>query len=145
MNSALAQTIQIALGPVFLLVAVGGLLTVIAARLSRVVDRSRDLMERYHQTEGEAHARLVAELRIVDRRMDIINWSIALCVACGIVVCLMVSMLFLMGSGQRDLALPISASFILAMVLLLGALILFLIEVRMAIRAIHVPTEMLEK
>jgi type VI protein secretion system component VasF len=145
MNSALAQTIQIALGPVFLLVAVGGLLTVIAGRLARVVDRSRDLMDRYENTDGSAHARLVRELRIVDRRMGIINWSIALCVACGIVVCLMVAMLFLAGSGQHDLALPISASFILAMLLLLGALILFLIEVRLAIRTIHVPAEMLEK
>jgi hypothetical protein len=145
MNAALTQTIQIALGPVFLLVAVGGLLNVITGRLARVVDRSRDLMDRYSDTDGATHARLVNELRIVDRRMDIINWSIALCVACGIVVCLMVAMLFLAGSGQRELALPISASFILAMLLLLGALILFLIEVRLAIRTIHVPTEMLEK
>ncbi len=145
MNDALAQTIQIALGPVFLLVAVGGLLTVIMGRLARVVDRSRDLIDRHAHTQGEAHTRLVAELRIIDRRMDIINWSIALCVACGIVVCLMVAMLFLMGSGKYALALPISASFILAMMLLLGALILFLMEVRIAIGTIHVPLEFLEK
>jgi Protein of unknown function (DUF2721) len=145
MNDALTQTIQIALGPVFLLVAVGGLLNVITGRLARVVDRSRDLIDRHEATQGEEHARLVRELRIIDRRMDIINWSIALCVACGIVVCLMVAMLFLMGSGRYELALPISASFILAMLFLLGALILFLMEVRLAIRTIHVPTELLEK
>jgi CHASE3 domain sensor protein len=145
MNAALTQTIQIALGPVFLLVAVGGLLNVITGRLARVVDRSRDLMDKHGVTTGDAHARIVRELRIVDRRMDIINWSIALCVACGIVVCLMVAMLFLMGSGQQELATPISASFILAMLFLLGALILFLIEVRLAIRTIHVPQELLEQ
>lgn len=77
--------------------------------------------------------------------MDIINWSIALCVACGIVVCLMVSMLFLMGAGQQVLQTPISASFIFAMLLLLAALLMFLTEVRLAIRTIHVPMELLEK
>jgi Protein of unknown function (DUF2721) len=145
MNEALTQTIQIALGPVFLLVAVGGLLNVITGRLARVVDRSRFLIDRHAQTQGEEHARLVVELQILDRRMDVINWSTALCVACGIIVCIMVAMLFLMGSGQNDFAFPISASFILAMLLLLSALILFLMEVRMAIGTIHVPLELLER
>ncbi|MBK8375345.1 DUF2721 domain-containing protein [Sphingorhabdus sp.] len=142
---ALAQTIQIALAPVFLLVAMGSLLNVVTGRLARVVDRSRELMARHAETSGDEHTRLVAELRMLDRRMDIINWSIALCVACGIVVCLMVSMLFLMGSGREALETPIAASFIFAMLLLLAALIMFLAEVRLAIRTIHVPMELLEK
>jgi hypothetical protein len=100
----LTQTIQIALAPVFLLVAMGSLLNVVTGRLARVVDRSRDLINRHESTEGDEHDRLVRELRIIDRRMDIINWSIALCVACGIVVCLMVAMLILMGSGNSAVA-----------------------------------------
>ena len=44
--SAIAQTIQLSVTPVFLLVATGSLLNVIAGRLARVVDRSRTLMER---------------------------------------------------------------------------------------------------
>jgi uncharacterized protein YacL len=142
---ALAQTIQIALAPVFLLVAMGSLLNVVTGRLARVVDRSRELMARHAETSGDEHTRLVAELRMLDRRMDIINWSIALCVACGIVVCLMVSMLFLMGAGREALETPIAACFIFAMLLLLAALIMFLTEVRLAIRTIHVPMELLEK
>jgi hypothetical protein len=141
----LAQTIQIALAPVFLLVAMGSLLNVITARLARVVDRSRQLIERYSETEGDEHARLVRELRIIDRRMSIINWSMALCVACGIVVCIMVAMLFLMGSGQQALTTPIAATFIVAMLLLLAALVLFMLEVRLAIRTIHVPGSLLER
>lgn len=142
---ALTQTIQIALGPVFLLVATGGILNVITGRLARVVDRSRDLMAQYAATEGVEHQRVVRELRIIDRRMDIINWSIALCVSCGIVVCVLVSMLFLLGSGQQALGIPIAAAFIVAMLLLLAALLLFLVEVRLAIRTIHVPMELLER
>jgi hypothetical protein len=141
----LAQTIQIALAPVFLLVAMGSLLNVITGRLARVVDRSRQLIERYSETEGDEHVQLVRELRIIDRRMTIINWSMALCVACGIVVCIMVAMLFLMGSGQQALTTPIAATFIIAMLLLLVALVLFMLEVRLAIRTIHVPGTLLER
>ena len=141
----LTSTIQIALGPVFLLVATGGVLNVFTGRLARVVDRSRDLMHQHGATTGDAHARVVRELRILDQRMDIINWSIALCVACGIVVCIMVAMLFLFGSGQAALAIPVAAAFIIAMLLMLAALVLFLVEVRLAIRTIHVPMELLER
>ncbi len=141
----ITHTIQIALGPVFLLVATGGILNVITGRLARVVDRSRELMLQYAATTGREHERVVWELRIIDKRMSIVNWSIALCVACGIVVCVLVSMLFLFGSGQEGLAFPVAAAFIVAMVLLLTALILFLVEVRLAIRTIHVPMELLER
>jgi len=139
----LVQTIQTALAPVFLLVAIGSLLNVVTARLARVVDRSRVLVERYCPEDTEQCARDRAELIQIDRRMDVINWSIALSVACGIVVCLMVAMLFLMGTGQGILAAPIAGAFILAMLLLLSALILFMVEVRLAIKTIHVPTELL--
>jgi hypothetical protein len=141
----LTETIQIALAPVFLLVATGSILNVITGRLARVVDRSRVLVDLYPTSTGKAHDRLVEELRMIDKRMDVINWSIGLCVACGIVVCVMVAMLFLMGSGQAGLAVPVAASFIIAMILLLVALALFLIEVRLAIKTIHVPMELLEK
>ena len=56
---AIAQTIQLSVTPVFLLVGTGSLLNVIAGRLARVVDRSRNLMERWSETEGVEHDRIV--------------------------------------------------------------------------------------
>lgn len=144
MNEIIA-TIQIALAPVFLLVAMGSLLNVVSGRLSRVVDRSRELVRLHPSTTGEAHSRLVAELRMLDRRMDVINWSIALCVACGIVVCIMVALIFMLSSGGFALATPVALAFIFAMLLMLGALVMFLFEVRLAIKTIHVPTSLLER
>jgi hypothetical protein len=58
---------------------------------------------------------------------------------------MMVAMLFLMGSGQQVLSTPIAATFIVAMLFLLSALVLFMLEVRLAIRTIHVPGAMLEQ
>lgn len=141
----IAETIQLSLAPAFLLVATGSILNVVTGRLARVVDRARDLQQRYGETEGLEHDRIVRELRRLDRRMDVINWSIALCVACGITVCVMVAMLFALGNGRDELAFAVAASFIIAMCLLLAGLIAFLIEVRLAIKTIHVPLEMLER
>ncbi|HMO76354.1 MAG TPA: DUF2721 domain-containing protein [Sphingopyxis sp.] len=141
---AIAETIQLSVTPVFLLVATGALLNVLTGRLARVVDRSRDLIDRWATTEGHEHDRVVAELRAVDRRMDVINNSIAAAVACGIVVCLLVALLFAQAFAGFNLGIAAAWVFALAMLLLLLSLVLFLIEVRMAIRTIHVPLELLE-
>ena len=141
----IAETIQLSLAPAFLLVATGSILNVVTGRLARVVDRARDLQKRHGETEGLEHDRVVRELRRLDMRMSVINWSIALCVACGILVCVMVAMLFAVGNGRDDLAVAVAAAFIMAMMLLLAGLVAFLIEVRLAIKTIHVPIEMLER
>ncbi len=141
---AIAEIIQLSVTPVFLLVATGSLLNVFTGRLARVVDRSRVLIEQWSETEGREHERLVAELRVVDRRMDIINNSIAAAVACGIVVCLLVALLFAQAFVGFNLGAAAAWVFALAMLLLLVSLVLFLIEVRLATRTIHVPLELLE-
>ena len=141
---AIAETIQLSVTPVFLLVATGSLLNVFTGRLARVVDRSRRLMELWAETQGAEHERVVAELRVVDRRIDVINNSIAAAVACGIVVCLLVVLLFTQAVAGFDLGLAAAWVFAVAMLLLLLSLALFLIEVRLAIRTIHVPMELLE-
>ncbi len=141
---AIAEIIQLSVTPVFLLVATGSLLNVFTGRLARVVDRSRVLIEQWGATEGREHERLVAELRVVDRRMDIINNSIAAAVACGIVVCLLVALLFAQAFVGFNLGAAAAWVFALAMLLLLASLLLFLVEVRLATRTIHVPMELLE-
>ncbi|MBL0768827.1 DUF2721 domain-containing protein [Sphingopyxis sp. XHP0097] len=143
-SALVAETIQLSVTPVFLLVATGALLNVLTGRLARVVDRSRTLMERWAETEGAEHDRVVDELRAADRRMDIINNSILAAVLCGIVVCLLVALLFAQAIAGFNLGLAASWAFAAAMLLLLVSLTLFLVEVRMAIRTIHVPMELLE-
>lgn len=140
------DVIQLALTPAFLLVATGSILNVITGRLARAVDRARKLQLRYSETVGEEHALVVRELRRLDQRIQLASWSVTLSVACGIVVCIMVALLFLFGSGYREVMAPyIAASFITAMMLLLASLIAFLIEVRLAVSSILVPLEMLER
>src|SRR3546814_4069192 len=98
-------------------------------------------MGRGPETEGEGDERVVDALRATDRRMLVINDSILAAVACGIVVCLLVALLFTQAFTGLNLGVAASWAFALAMLLLLASLLLFLVEVRLAIRAIQVPME----
>ena len=46
----IAQTIQLALAPVFVLVAIGNIMNILSTRLGRIVDRSRVLQEQPQDT-----------------------------------------------------------------------------------------------
>ena len=91
----IAQTIQLALAPVFVLVAVGNILNLLSSRLGRVVDRSRKLQERHLQVEGRDRDEVVAEIRMIDRRIFLITRAIRLMVTSGLFIGTTVAVLFL--------------------------------------------------
>ena len=136
--------LQTALTPAFLLVAVGSLLNVLTGRLSRIVDRSRDLEDRHPKATGKARVQLVTELRILQQRMHIVGFSILMAVLAAVVVCIMIGMLFLMGLSHFSMAALIVASFILGLLLLSAALLAFVWEVRLSTHAIRIREELLE-
>lgn len=143
--SSIAQTIQLAIAPVFLLAGIGAILNVLAGRLARVVDRSRVLEERHAASTGEEHQRTVRELRIIDRRMRLANAAIALMVASAIVVCLLVALLFVTQLAGLAFRVAVAIAFVLSMALLIAGLILFLIEINVALSGLRVREELLER
>lgn len=140
----IAQTIQLALAPVFVLVAIGNIMNLLSTRLGRVVDRSRTLQERYRDTSGVEHDLVVREIRVLDRRIFLIGRAILLMVLSGLTIGLTVVILFLGDFLQWDLPQLTAASFILAIGLLMGALMLFLLETRQASAALRIPRDYLE-
>lgn len=141
---AVISVLQTALTPAFLLVAVGSLLNVLTGRLSRIVDRSRDLQRQYADTDGVAHERVVRELRIIEKRMRVVGSSILYAVLSAMSVCVEIAVLFLMGLTQFSAAWVAVAVFMLALALLSACLIQFVREIRLATYAIYVPEEYLE-
>ncbi len=137
------RVVGTALTPAFLLVAVGSMLNVLTGRLSRIVDRSRDLSERHGEASGDELVRLVLELRLTNRRMRIVSQSILLAVLTAIAVCVMIALLFLMGLTPFSVPVLIVAVFIIALILLSGSLLLFVREVQLATRAISVAEQYL--
>jgi len=55
----IAHTIQLALAPVFVLVAIGNIMNILSTRLGRIVDRARHLQQRHAETFGSEHAMVV--------------------------------------------------------------------------------------
>jgi hypothetical protein len=143
--STIAQTIQLSLSPVFMLTGIGALLNVLIGRMARVVDRVRDLETQHPRSTGVEHDRLVWELRLLDRRISVINASLFLAVASAIMTCLVVALLFVAELAKLHFGTLVASFFILAMILLISALIGFMIEVRISLRAVRVREDLLER
>ena len=140
----IAQTIQLALAPVFVLVAIGNIMNILSTRLGRIVDRSRYLVERHPTTSGAEHDAIVREIRLVDRRIHLIGRAILLLVLAGLCIGLTVVLLFLEDFAALDLKLYVATTFILAIGLLMAGLLLFLRETREAAAALRIPETYLE-
>jgi hypothetical protein len=141
-TETIAHAISLAVAPAFLLSALGLLINLFATRLARVVDRARWVEQAFATLPRSLS---VPELRLLDRRMRIINAAIALATGSAIAVCLLVGALFVAGLIGTGFGRTVAGLFILAMVLLVGALTLFLIEIRLASRAIRIRNELLER
>jgi len=142
--STIAQTIQLSLSPVFMLAGIGALLNVLVGRMARVVDRVRALEELHPRAAGPERDRHVWELRILDRRIRIINISLFLAVASAVMTCSVVAMLFIGELSGLRLGTIVALCFILAMLLLISSLVSFIVEVRTSLRAVLVREDLLE-
>jgi ABC-type nickel/cobalt efflux system permease component RcnA len=138
-----AQTIQLAVAPVFLLAGIGAFLNVTAGRLARVVDRARVVEGLVLTTRGREHDRHIREITRLDQRMTIINWSIGLSVGSAMAVALLVILLFAAELTAWKLGGVVAVLFILAMLLIAAGLSAFLVEVRLAASNIRIRSEIL--
>ncbi|MBC9033997.1 DUF2721 domain-containing protein [Sphingomonas sp. JC676] len=142
--STVSATIQAAIAPVFLLAGIGAFLNVMVGRLARIVDRARDIEQLHPRSTGPEHDRHVWELRIIDRRISVINNAIFLCTASALAVCIVVALLFVSRLGNLHVGIWVAVAFIISMLLLMAGLVYFLIEVRISLKAIHIRKELLE-
>lgn len=145
MLSTVASTIQIAIAPVFLLAGLGAFLNFMVVRLARIVDRARVLEDRLLEGHQTHRAHWLWELRLLDRRMKVINIAIFLCVSSALAICLVVALLFVSELVHWDIGLAVALTFILCMTMLVCGLIAFLIEVRMSALAIRIRDEVLRQ
>lgn len=143
--STVSATIQAAIAPVFLLAGVGAFLNVMVGRLARIVDRARQIEQLHPRSTGPEHDRHVWELRLIDRRISVINTAIFLCVSSALAICIVVALLFVSRLANLHVGAIVAVAFILSMGLLMAGLIYFLVEVRMSLHAIHVREELLER
>lgn len=133
--SDISTVIQLAVAPVFLLASIAGTLNVLAHRLSRIIDRGRVLNERNHEPGTAEHAEVDNEQRLLARRSRLINRAIALCTMSSLFVCLVIIVLFLDALYALRQEQIIAALFIVALLSLIAALLIFLREIGLSLRA----------
>ena len=150
----ITHVIQLAVAPVFLLTAIGTLITALNNRLGRVIDRRRVLQERLPGEKGlpahtstapvrdHAPADVRAELHRLARRARLIYFSILAAVTAALLVCLVVASAFIGALLTVELARLVAVLFILAMGALIVCLGLFLREVFLAVadKALKLPS-----
>ena len=137
---SIANVIQLAVAPVFLLTAVGSLLGVLTNRLSRAVDRARRLELLLDSQEGEALAHTQLQLHVLSRRSRWVNRAITACTACALLICLEVAALFVGAFLNTDLSGIAGTLFILAMLALTLGLLSFLREIFLASYHLRIGT-----
>lgn len=136
-GSDIAQVIQLAVAPVFLLSGVGIVLNVLTQRLARVVDRSRVLEERLPSVSGAEQADLRERLAILDRRARLVSRAIALGTSCALLISGVVVILFVGAFLGLDASAVVAILFVVAMLCFIGTLVMFLREVLLAIEGLR--------
>jgi hypothetical protein len=133
----ITRIIQLAVAPVFLLTAIGTILSALNNRLGRIVDRRRILEERFRKgnPEGQEPAKEdLYELELLARRISLIYHAIVMAIICALFICMLVACAFLGVFVTVDIARLIGTLFILAMFALIGSLWMLLREVFLAVK-----------
>ena len=140
----LAEIIQLAVAPVFLLAGLGAFLNVCAGRLARIIDRIRSLEPRIIDSRGEEHERLLGEVRLADRRSRVVSHAIFTTVLSALLISTVVVLLFLAFLTGYHFETAIALLFIAAMICTGVGFAIFLHETRLGIRAVQVRAHILE-
>ena len=138
-----AQIIQLAVAPVFLLAGIGAFLNVCAGRLSRIVDRSREIEPLLIASRGAEHDRWLGEIRVLDRRMALVSRAIFLSVLAAVLICAVVVLLFAAGLTNAHFGTAIALLFIASMIAIGLGFAVFLVETRVGSRAVRIRSELL--
>ena len=127
--SAVAQGIQLAIAPVFLLNAVAAMIGAVAGRLARIIDRARQI-EVWMEESPDAlkMQRWEDDLRLLRRRSTLVNLCIALLILCAILIGSTIVLLFFGETLEIKFARTATLTFMVGIVSFLFALICFFAE-----------------
>lgn len=134
-TSTISTLIQLSVAPVFLIAGVAGLLNIFISRLTRTVDKLEEIDKLINENEDdEEFCKKESEFLMKKRgfliqRIQNINWAILFTTATGLMVALVIISVFYSSLMSINSEMFISISFILAMIFLIFALILFLREI----------------
>jgi len=133
-SSEIVNLIQLSVAPVFLLAGVAGLLNVFISRLTRIIDKLERmdaslLVKQKKDDSYQEDKRTLQRREFLVMRMENTNLAIFFATATGLMVALVILSVFATTLFSYHIEFIISIFFILAMVFLIIALLLFLKEI----------------
>lgn len=123
-----ANAIQLAVAPAFLLTGIGAMMSVMTNRLARIIDRFRILQENYSKLNDED----LLELQLLRLRAKWTHWAIALTTLSALLTCFVIASIFIATEIQFNFDKYIAFLFIGAMSALILGLISFTKEVTLS-------------
>jgi hypothetical protein len=132
------RAIQLALGPVFLLTGIAGMLNVMAGRLARIIDRGRALTEGGSRIVSSAQDSVSVEMQALEQRRHFTSAAITACTVAALLVCMVIATLFLEALLDAPLRWLLGTLFTAATLALVVGLAFFLREVRLATQTIRI-------
>jgi hypothetical protein len=136
--TTIAHVIQLAIAPVFLLTGIGSLLSVMANRLARIIDRSRVVENCWNSMNEHERADAGLEFANLSRRAGYTSWAINFGALSALLVCALIAALFLDALLGSNLRWVVGALFVLAMVALSVGIVFFLREVHTATHTLRI-------
>lgn len=132
--NTVAQLIQLAVAPVFLLAGVAGLLNVFTGRLSRIIDKLEKIdnfieNQKSNEDKQKAKEKFKDRRKFLIMRMRNINYSIFFSTSTGLLIAMVIVTMFLSAMFKFEDSLFIASLFIIAMLSFIISLILFLREI----------------
>ena len=141
-STSIAHLIQLAVAPVFLLAGIAGFLSVMSGRIGRIIDRERVISRRLAKLDDEENLQVARrEHKVLKRRAHITNLAIGLCTSSALVVCTLITSLFVGDLFKLQMEVLVIGLFVLALLLLIAALLLFLREIQLATRTLYLAQE----
>ncbi len=128
----IAHAIQLAVAPVFLLTGVAALLAVMTQRLARIIDRSRYFDQAWDRLTAAEMATAPIERGALEKRRRLASWAINFCTLAALLVCGVITTLFVDAFFATDLKALAGGLFIASMFALIAGLACFLREVYLA-------------
>jgi len=136
----LIPTLQLAIGPVILISGVGLLLLSMTNRFGRIIDRSRQLAHDLRSAGELERGKIRGQLAILAARARIVRAAIAGAAISVLLAALLIITLFLAALLRLGVAALIVSLFILCMVSLIAALLLFLADINLSLKALWLET-----
>lgn len=134
----LIPVLQTAIGPVILISGVGLLLLSMTNRLSRVIDRARNLLALSETIDGPAREKTLAQIDILWEQARLIRKAILFGAISVLCAALLIIGLFITALFGLENAWLISVIFVCCMISLIGSLLTFIKDINQSLSAFKV-------